>query len=286
MRLGVVLPQTEIGPDPRDLVRFAKTAEDNGFDYLTVYDHILGADTSSRPDWDLPYDLGDQFHEILVLLGFLAGLTSLELVPGVVVLPLRQAVLVAKQAAELDILTGGRFRMGVGTGWNQVESEALGMNFSDRGARFEEQIEVMRRLWTDDSVTYEGRFHRIDRAGILPRPVQQPIPLWLGGGTSSRVLERIGRLADGWITNLSPGPELTAARAAIADAATAAGRDPASVGLQGRLEPGDVDPARLRDAAAAWEAEGADYLSVSGMNAGLSPSDHVAFVEKAAVTLR
>src|SRR5687767_4649117 len=162
MELGIILPQTEIGPDPDVIATFAKTAEERGFSYLVVYDHVLGADRATRPDWQGPYDLDSQFHEPFVLFGFIAALTRLELVPGVIILPQRQAVLVAKQAAEVDVLTRGRFRLGVGIGWNQVEYEALGVPFRRRAAIYEEQVEVMRRLWTEDSVTFTGRFHTIE----------------------------------------------------------------------------------------------------------------------------
>src|SRR6266511_2773127 len=150
MQLGAILPQTEIGPDPQDLVRFVRAAEDGGFTYVVVYDHVLGADRATRPDWQGPYDLHSQFHEPFVLYGYLAALTRLELVPGVLILPQRQTALVAKQAAQVDVLAGGRFRLGVGIGWNPVEYEALGIPFRSRAARYEEQVEVLRRLWTEE----------------------------------------------------------------------------------------------------------------------------------------
>ncbi len=205
MELGVVLPQTEIGPDPADIVRFVEAAEAAGLAHVVVYDHVVGADRSTRPDWPGPYDLHSSFHEPFVLYGFLAADTRMELVTGVVILPQRQAVLVAKQAAEVDVLTNGKFRLGVGIGWNPVEYDALGLDFRNRATRYEEQIEVMRLLWTHESVTFEGRYHSIDHAGLLPRPVQQPIPLWMGGGLAPKTLDRIGRLADGWICNTPPG---------------------------------------------------------------------------------
>jgi len=287
MQLGAILPQTEIGPDPQDLVRFVRAAEDGGFTYVVVYDHVLGADRATRPDWQGPYDLHSQFHEPFVLYGYLAALTRLELVPGVLILPQRQTALVAKQAAQVDVLAGGRFRLGVGIGWNPVEYEALGIPFRSRAARYEEQVEVLRRLWTEDSVTFRGRFHTIDHAGLLPRPVQQPIPIWMGGGTNPRTLERIGRLADGWICNTPPGHRLEEALIVVREAAAAAGRLPDAIGLQGIAQPGAASDGKdvLRRQVDRWTAIGATHVSVSGLGAGRSPAEHVTFIEEAAAVL-
>src|SRR5262249_16673580 len=189
MKLGVVLPQTEIGPNPADVVRFMEAAEAAGFEHVVVYDHVVGADRATRPDWPGPYDLHSSFHEPFVLYGYLAARTRMELVTGVIILPQRQTVLVAKQAAEVDVLTGGNFRLGVGIGWNPVEFEALDLDFRNRATRYEEQIEVLRLLWTQHSVTFKGRYHTIDHAGLLPRPLQQPIPIWFGGGLAAATLD-------------------------------------------------------------------------------------------------
>src|SRR6476659_4040741 len=184
MRLGAVFPQTEIGPDPGAVRAFAQAAEELGYDHLLAYDHVLGADTSNRPDWPGPYRAEHQFHEIFVLSGYLAAVApGLELVTGVLVLPQRQTALVAKQAAEIDLLTGGRFRLGVGLGWNFVEFEALGEDFTNRGRRSEEQIDVLRRLWTEQSVTHEGEHERVTGAGLSPLPRQRPIPVWFGASS-------------------------------------------------------------------------------------------------------
>ena len=206
MKIGIVFPQMELGGDRDTVVRFVREVEEMGFSYLVVYDHVLGAERSSRPDWNYTYDSSSAFHEPLVLFGFLAGLTSMDLVTGVLVLPQRQTALVAKQAAQVDVLSRGRLRLGVGIGWNHVEFEGLGVPFAARTRRYEEQIEVLRLLWTEEVVTFRGDFHEIDRAGICPLPLQRPIPLWLGGGTSRSTLERIGRLSDGWIA-LGPAPD-------------------------------------------------------------------------------
>jgi probable F420-dependent oxidoreductase len=285
--LGVIFPQTEIGPDLERVERFVRTAEDVGFQYLVAYDHVLGADTSTRLDWPGPYTLASQFHEPFVFFGYLAALTELELVPGVLILPQRQTALVAKQAAEVDVLTRGKFRLGVGIGWNDVEYDALGVDFTTRATLYEEQVEVLRLLWTQESVTFTGRFHTIDRAGILPMPVQRPIPIWMGGGADRRVLDRIGRLADGWVCNTPPGHGLEEALEVIAAAATAAGRDRADIGLQGIVQPRSAEDvvATLQKQHARWSAAGADYVSISGLNGGRSPDEHIEFLKVAAAAL-
>lgn len=287
MRVGVVLPQTEIGPDPAAVADFARAAEQGGFDFVTAFDHVLGADASSRPDWRGPYTAGDQFHEIFVLFGYLAAVTRLELCTGVLVLPQRQTALVAKQAAEVDLLTGGRLRLGVGVGWNAVEYEALGAGFRDRGERQEEQISLLRALWTQDVVSFRGRFHTVDRAGLAPPPVQRPIPLWLGGGGRSgpgaaaalRVLRRIGRLGDGWIADTPPGDDAAQAWRVVQEAAAAAGREPAAVGLQGGVRVrGTGDGDAVRRQIGQWERLGATHVSIAALGAGLSPGQHVDIV--------
>jgi probable F420-dependent oxidoreductase len=287
MQFGVILPQTEIGPDPATLRDFARTAEDGGFTGLVVYDHVIGADTSARAGWMGPYTVDSQFHEPFALFGYLAALTQLELMPGVLILPQRQTVLVAKQAAEIDLLTGGRFRLGVGIGWNPVEYEALGVDFGTRAALYEEQIDLLRRLWAEDVVTFNGRFHTVERAGLLPHAVQRPIPIWMGGGTARPVLERIGRLADGWVCNTLPGHGLEEAMVVIREAAAAAGRAPDAIGLQGIVQPRPgEDPAEaLPRQLERWRNVGATHVAVSGLNAGRSPAEHVAFIEAAAKIL-
>jgi len=285
VRFGVVIPQIEM-PDPTDVVALSVAAEEAGFEYLLAYDHVIGADRAAHPGFWGPYDVGDPFHEPFVILGHLAARTSLELWTGVLILPQRQTVLVAKQAAEVDLLSGGRLRLGVGVGWNAVEYEALGQDFTNRGARYEEQVTLLRRLWTEESVNFEGRFHTVHGAGILPLPVQRPIPLWMGGLSGPKVLERIGTMADGWIALTTPGQGLEEGWATVTAAAERAGRPPGAVGLQGTIQPGeDASPERLRRQAGRWEAVGATHLSVSGMGGGRSPAEHVAFVKAAGQVL-
>ena len=283
MDFGVVLPQTEIGPDPKTIAAFARTAEDASFSSLMAYDHVIGADISSRSDWMGPYTHESQFHEVFVLFGYLAAITSMELMPGVLILPQRQTVLVAKQAAEVDVLTGGRFRLGVGIGWNPVEYDSLGVDFRTRAALYEEQVELLRLLWTEDVVTFTGRFHTVDRAGLLPRPVQRPIPIWMGGGAVTPVLERIGRLADGWVCNTLPGPRLEEAIDVIRAASVVAGRPADAVELQGILQPrpGEDPAVVLPRQLERWQNVGATRVAVSGLNAGRTPDEHVAYISDA-----
>lgn len=214
--------------------------------------------------------------------GYLAAVTtSLELVTGIVILPQRQAVLVAKQAAEVDLLSGGRLRLGVGLGWNTVEYEALGEDFSNRGKRCDEQVDVMRRLWTEPTVTYRGTYHQITGAGLAPLPIQRPIPVWFGA-SSRRACRRAGRLGDGWFPMVGPGPDLERARQAVRDAAIEAGRDPAGIGMEGRVS-WRGNPDRLVEELRRWADAGASHASINTMGAGLaSVDDHLTALTRAA----
>lgn len=276
MRLGVIFPQTEIGADPFVVRDYAQAAEDLGYDHLVAYDHVLGADPARRPGWKPPYTHKDMFHEPFVLFGFLAGLTRrIELTTGVIILPQRQTVLVAKQAAAADVLSGGRMRLGIGIGWNDVEYEALGENFTNRGRRSEEQIELLRRLWTEDLVTFEGEWHRVTEAGLNPPPVRRPIPIWLGGG-DERVLRRIARLGDGWLPLLPPDDKCRSAIERLKRYARDAGRDPAAIGIEGRVPFGEGSPEAWRRVVAAWRELGASHISLNTMKFGLaSPRAHI-----------
>lgn len=230
MKIGVVFPQTEIGSDPDMVAKFATTAESSGYDHLIAYDHVLGANTASRPDWKGPYTSESMFQEPLVLFSYLAGLTTtIELVTGVIILPQRQTALVAKQAACVDVLSKGRLRLGVGTGWNEVEYEALGANFNDRGHRSEEQIDVLRKLWRDEAISYTGEHHKITDAGLNPLPPKKHIPIWLGG-MAPQVIDRVGRLADGWLPFVNK--DLAVQIEQVKSTAKQAGRDPASIGIE------------------------------------------------------
>jgi probable F420-dependent oxidoreductase len=276
MRIGVVFPQTELGGDPGAVRAFATAASELGFAHIAVFDHVVGADPAVHRGWSGPYDVHTTFHEPFVLFGYLAALTSLELVTSVVILPQRQTVLVAKQAAEIDLLTQGRLRLGIGLGWNEVEYEALGQNFSDRGARLTEQVALLRRLWTETSVTVAGDHERVTGAGIAPLPVQRPIPVWIGA-RADVALRRAGRIADGWFPMDQPGPALARSTAIVHSAALKAGRDPTTLGIEGRVNLGSESSSSIDQQVAAWREAGATHLSINTMRAGFSTVDqHIA----------
>jgi probable F420-dependent oxidoreductase len=284
MRIGAIFPQTEIGADPGAIRAYGQTVEGLGYRHVLAYDHVLGADPAVHTGWNGPYDVETTFREPMVLFGYLAALTRLELVTGVLILPQRQTALVAKQAAEVDLLTEGRFRLGVGVGWNAVEYAALGRGFGDRGRREEEQITLLRRLWTEGTVSFHGDEVAVVGAGIRPLPVQRPIPVWVGG-SSPAAYRRAGRLGDGWLPQLPPGPDFEQARAIVHEAAVAAGRDPAGIGCEGRVYwTGDL--AAAVDTVAAWQQTGATHVSITTMRAGLSTvDDHLAVLSRLAEEL-
>ena len=286
MRIGVTFPQTEFGNDPGALRDYAQAVEGLGFRHFLAYDHVLSADTTHRPDWSGPYSLAHPFHEVFVLLGFVAGVTTtLELVTGVLILPQRQTALVAKQAAEVDVLSGGRLRLGVGVGWNEIEYDGLGKDFTDRGARSEEQIELLRALWTNPSVDFDGRWEQIPAAGITPLPVQRPIPIWIGGYAEA-TLRRVGRLGDGWFPWRPPDAAMREAVARLRGYAVDAGRDPDRIGLEPQLNVGRDDPAAWRAFVAGWRDLGATHLCLTTMGNGFTrPADHLAALERAAAEL-
>jgi probable F420-dependent oxidoreductase len=282
VRIGVVFPQNELGGDPGAVRAYGQRVEELGYTHLLAYDHVVGADPAVHVGWQGPVDIRSTFHEPLVMFGYLAAVTTtLELVTGVIVLPQRPAALVAKQAAEVDVLSHGRLRFGVGLGWNAVEYEALGANMKTRGKRSEEQVEVLRRLWTEDSVTFEGRYHRLTGVGLAPMPVQRPIPVWFAAA-SDPGYERAGRLGDGWFPMVEPGPDLDYARAQVDKAAIAAGRDPATVGMEAQIT-WTGDPDAVVAGLHAWAQAGATHVSVNTMGAGLgSVDEHLSVLETVA----
>ncbi len=285
MRIGVVFPQTEIGADVGAVRAYALRVEELGYGHVLAYDHVVGADPAVHTGWRGPYDVTTTFHEPFVLFGYMAGITRLEMVTGIIILPQRQTALVAKQAAEVDLLTGGRFRLGIGLGWNAVEYEALGQDFTSRGRRVEEQVDLLRRLWTEPSVTYRGSFDRVTGAGLAPLPVQRPIPVWFGA-QSERAYRRAGRLADGWFPQVRPGAELDEARRVVEQAAAEAGRDPARIGMEGRVS-WRGSPEQIAEHAAAWRDAGASHISVNTMGSGLrTVDDHLGALESAAEVLK
>ena len=272
MQIGVVFPQTEIGAAVEGVRTYGSRVEALGYAHVVAYDHVLGADPEVHRPWNGPYNVHTTFHEPFVLFGYLAAITSLELVTGIIILPQRQTALVAKQAAEVDLLTNGRFRLGVGLGWNAVEYEALGKEFSNRGARMDEQIALLRRLWTEESVTHAGAHERVTGAGLAPLPVQRPIPIWVGA-QSKRAYERVGRLADGWFPMMPPGPKLDEARAIVEQSARDAGRDPSTLGMEGRVTWADAGVEKVVHQVGKWRDAGATHVSISTMNAGLGSVD-------------
>lgn len=280
-----MFPQTELGGDRSALRAYGEAASDLGYTHLAAYDHVLGADTAVHGDLGGPYDSAHTFHEPLVMFAYLAGFTNLGFATSILIGPQRQTALLAKQAAEVDIVSDGRFRLGLGIGWNRVEYEALGMSFAHRADILEEQVSMLRALWTQDSVTFAGRFHRITAAGLAPPPVQRPIPIWIGAWAPA-ALRRVGRIADGWFPQVRPGGGLTEALATIADGAREVGRDPSAIGFEGRVEYATGDLDRIALHAARWREAGASHLSVNTMAAGCAGvDDHIAALATVAEVL-
>ncbi len=282
MNIGVVFPQVEIGPDPVAIREYAQAVEAMGYTHILAFDHVLGANPDRPGGWKGPYTYRHSFHEPFVLFGFLAAATRrVELVTGILILPQRQTALVAKQAAAVDVLSGGRLRLGVAVGWNPVEFEALGENFKNRGRRIEEQIEVMRALWTNELITFEGRWHRVPDAGINPLPIQRPIPIWMGG-ESEVVVRRAARLADGWLPHFRPGAEAQAIVDRLHGHIKEAGRDPGKFGIEGRMTLAQVPPEQRTKELAEWRAmRGITHLCIHTAGLGLNtPDEHVRTLER------
>lgn len=296
MKIGAIFPHDTIEPDHGAIREWALGVEAMGFSHIMSYDHVIGANAASRPGWQ-GYDLDSAFFEPVSLLSFIAGITrDVGICTGVMILPQRQTVLAAKQAATLDILSGGRLRLGIGTGWNEVEYEALGMDFRQRGRFFDEQIDVLRALWSERAVTVASDLHTITDAGLWPLPVQRPIPLWLGGGGVhpykgwahvDRVLKRIAEKADGWMPTFDPDETGAQLVEKFRGYCRAAGRDPAAVPIEALLLPsmhGDW-PDHVRK----WQALGAVQMctnvagpGISGVDANLRRLDDVRQVLAAA----
>lgn len=263
MQLNAMFPTRDIGSDPAKIREWAQAAEDLGFAYIEVPDHVFGA--AARDGWTPRYDEKDPFHETFVTLGFLAAVTKkIRLSSGILIAPQRQTGLIAKQAAEVDLLSGGRLRLGIGSGWNHVEYEALGSEWATRGARQAEQAEALRRLWSEDLVTFSGRFHDLRAVNIVPPPVQRPIPIWFGG-SSEAVVKRAARLGDGWMPILAPDAEAGQKLALLREELRRNGRDPAKFGIEGWLRVHEIDPQRWGAAAEGWRRLKADYAMLYPM---------------------
>src|SRR5205814_928683 len=277
MYYGVVFPQTEFGNDIQAIKDYAQTAEGLGYDYLLVYDHVLGAHPAREPKLTGPYTYEHPFHEPMVFFGFLAAVTTgLELVTGILILPQRQTALVAKQTAEVDVLSGGRLRLGIGIGWNYVEYDALGEDFHTRGRRVEEQVEVLRKLWTQPLVTYRGTQHVIDNAGLNPMPIQRPIPIWFGGAAEP-ALRRAAKLADGWMpAGRPPNDVVNKLIDKLQNYLDEAGRDRKSFGIDPWISIQGLQKDEWRRRVEAWRALGATHIAVDTMRAGFtSPQAHI-----------
>lgn len=275
MKIGVVFPQIEVEPDPIAIRDYAQTAEALGYSHVLAYDHVLGANPDRPGGWRGPYTYENPFYSPFLLFSYMAAITEhLGFVTGILILPQRETALVAKQAATLDVFCGGRLRLGVGTGWNAVEYVALNQDFHTRGKRQEEQVDVLRRLWTAPLLTYKGRWHEIPDAGVNPLPVQQPIPIWFGG-QADPVLRRAARLGDGWLPNARTVTQARPMLDKLVQYLEQEGRDPASFGLEPRLNYGDGDPQVWTSTLEAWRHAGATHLSLNTMYAGFDMSQHL-----------
>ena len=280
MKIGVIFPQTEIGNNPEDIKLYGKTVESIGFSHILAYEHVVGANLKNRPDWSGVYNINNPFHEPFVLFSFLSSITNrIKFLTGVIILPQRQAVLVAKQAASLDVLSNGRLELGIGIGWNNLEYEALGMNFKNRGKRCEEQIEVLKKLWSSKSVDYKGKYHSIPDVGINHMP-KRPIPIWIGGGAEV-VLRRTARLADGWLAQIQPDQTGMEKIKRFREYISEYGRDQNKIGINGTLIIKNRNKSQLQDQIQKWTELGATQISINTMGLGLeSVSEHLSILEK------
>jgi len=271
IKLGAALPLSDFGGEPTTVSAYAQTAEALGYDHLCATDHVLGVNAASRPDWGNRNTSADLFHDPFVLFGFLANATKhIGFSVQVLILAQRQTALVAKQAACVDVLSGGRMRLGIGIGWNEAEFVALNESWGDRGIRSAEQVEVMRQLWANDHVTFDGRWHTIPDAGINPRPASGTIPVWFGGH-HEKAVQRAARLADGWIMLAHPpGQQATDAFDQLRSAAREAGRDPGEIGLEVWMSPVG-EPDAWREEVQFWKQSGVTHITC---NAGFGRYHH------------
>ncbi len=276
MLTGIVFPQTEIGADVGAVRAITQAAEGLGYDYLLAFDHVVGANPARPGPWQGgPYDYRSSFHEPLVLFGFLAGITrTLSFATGILILPQRQTVLVAKQAAEVDILSGGRLRLGIGVGWNSLEYEALGIDFRTRGRRQAEQVTLLRALWTQRLVVFEGRFDHVPDGGIHPLPVQQPIPIWFGGG-SDATLRRMARLGDGWMPNTASPDTLAGQLDTLRGYIQRAGRDPSDFGVDVRIDMPRVPEEQWPGTIQQLQMLGVTHVCINTMRMGFTVEQHI-----------
>ncbi|MCB8967861.1 MAG: LLM class F420-dependent oxidoreductase [Ardenticatenaceae bacterium] len=279
MKIGVVFPQIEFGNDPAAIRDYTQTAEELGYSHILAYDHILGANPNRPGGWKGPYTYQNPFHEPFVLFSYMAALTkNIEFATGIIILPQRETAVVAKQAATLDVLSNGRFRLGVGIGWNEVEYIALNQNFKTRGKRIEEQVEVLQQLWQNELITYEGRWHTIPDAGLNPLPVQRPIPVWFGGHADA-VLHRVARMGNGWLPNYNNAARAKPEIDKLAEYLAQNGRSLADIGIEFRVSYEQANPALWQQAIDEWQAVGATHMTVNTMYLGFNtPQQHIAAI--------
>jgi probable F420-dependent oxidoreductase len=284
MQIGVTYPQTDMQADPGAVKHFAQAVEQMGYTHILAYDHVVGANTDSRPGWNKPYSIDSQFHDPFNLFSFMAGCTEkVGFVTGILILPQRQTVLVAKQTACLDVLSKGRFRLGIGIGWNELEFEALGVPWEKRAKRMEEQVEVMRKLWTQRAVTFKGEYHSIPDVGLKPLPVTRPVPIWFGGGSDRPnfgndpakevVMRRIARLGDGWIPQIGPRERGLELWETMKGYLKEYGRDPKSFGLEVGILANRANQDKWADHVQFWRKQGATHLVVNQIRDGLQGVD-------------
>jgi probable F420-dependent oxidoreductase len=276
MKIGVVFPQTEFGRDPAAIADYAQTAEALGYTHVLAYDHVVGANPDRPGGWSGPYTHQSSFQEPFVLFAYMAALArQLEFVTGIIILPQRETTLVAKQAATLDVLSNGRFRMGIGVGWNKVEYIALNQEFHNRGKRVEEQIVVLRKLWTEELVNFAGEWHTIPDAGLNPLPVQRPIPIWMGGHADV-LLRRVARTGDGWMPNYREAADAQQALDALDEYLAEYGRARSDIGLEARLHYQDGNPDKWHQTFAGWQQAGATHITINTMGSGLQTAqEHI-----------
>jgi probable F420-dependent oxidoreductase len=280
MKIGLVYPQTEFGNDPAAMRAYAQTAEGLGFSHVLAYDHVLGANPERPGGWSGPYTYQHAFQSPLLLFSFMAAVTQrLEFATGIIILPQRQTVLFAKQAATLDVLSGGRLRLGIGIGWNAVEYQALNEDFHNRGKRVEEQVRLLRQLWQQPLVRFAGEWHQVPDAGLNPLPVQRPIPIWFGGHAEP-ALRRVAQMGDGWMPDYRRVADAQAALESIERYREAAGRARGEIGLEPRLSYGEGDPGKWLAIIEEWRQAGATHLSFNTMGSGFNtPQQHLAAVQ-------
>lgn len=286
MKIGVVFPQIEFGNDTVAIRDYAQTAEALDYTHILAYDHILGANPDRPEPWQGPYTYKDPFHEPFLLFSYMAALTqTIEFVTGILILPQRETALVAKQATELDVLSNGRFRFGVGNGWNKVEYIGQNQDFHTRGKRIEEQVDVLRQLWQNELVTYEGQWHHIPDAGLNPLPIQQPIPIWFGGHADT-VLQRIGRIGDGWFPNYKTAADAQPSLDKLDGYLAENGRSRAGIGIEPKIRYGDGNPDNWQKLLADWQSAGATHITLNTMYPGFdTPEKHIQAIKHFAETI-